>query len=67
MNKIEDFIPYLRKEISFEDNRSISMPTKRKGIVIGLRLNSVEIRENNNLTQWYPINSFSIIWKLNAV
>ena len=66
MNKAEDFIPYLRREISFDDNRSKTMPSVKKGIVIGIRLNSIEIRINNNFTDWYPINSPNINFHFNA-
>lgn len=59
-----DFIPFFNKEIYFEDNRSATMPRRSKGLIIGIRLDSVEIRVNNNMTQWYPINHNSIIYEL---
>jgi hypothetical protein len=64
MRKAEEFIPYFRKEISFEDNRSKAMPRIRKGVVIGIRLNEIEIREGNIMTTWIPINSFNIVWDI---
>jgi hypothetical protein len=67
MNKqqqAEDFFPYFRSEIEFEDNRSKTMPYKGRGEIVGIRLNSVELRVNNNITQWYPINSLNIIFYL---
>jgi hypothetical protein len=62
--KPEDFFPFFNKEISFEDNRSKTMPRKGKGIVIGIRTDSVELRVNNNISQWYPINSLNMIYYL---
>lgn len=66
MNTAEDFIPFLRKEITFEDNRSKTMPWKGKGVVIGITLDSVLIRKNNIITDWYPINSSNIIFHFNG-
>ena len=55
--KAQDFFPYLNKEIEFEDNRSLTMSHKGKGTVIGIRTNAVELRCNNNITEWYPIST----------
>jgi hypothetical protein len=60
--KPEDFFPYFLKEISFEDNRSKTMPFKGKGTLIGIRETSVEIRVGNVMTNWYDINSPYIIF-----
>lgn len=62
LRNAEDFFPYFRKEITFEDNRSQAMRARRKGTLIGIRLDSVEIRVGNNITNWYPINSPNIIF-----
>lgn len=59
--KAQDFFPYFDKEIEFEDNRSLTMPFKGKGTVIGIRTNGVELRVNNNVTQWYPIRTITSI------
>lgn len=59
------FIPYFisGKDIRFDDKRCISMPEYNiKGTVVGLRLSDVEIRVNNHVTKWYPINSLSVIF-----
>jgi len=61
--KAEDFFPYFKKEIKFDDLRSISMPQKNKtGIVVGIRESSVEIRTNNIMTKWYDFNSLKIVF-----
>ena len=56
----KDFIPYFNKEIRVFDNRSVVMPTKFIGTIVGIRLDSVEIRSNNVMTNWYPINSVRV-------
>lgn len=56
INKTEkDLFDFWQKEISVEDNRSKSMPTVRKGTVIGVKEGEVLIRVNNNVTNWYSL------------
>ena len=63
--KAEDFFPFFRKDIRFDDLRSISMPEKNRiGKVIGIREDSVELRVNNNITKWYSFNTTNIIFYL---
>lgn len=59
----QDFFPYFGKEIIVYDNRSKTMPTTFSGTLIGIRENEVEIRRNNVMTQWYPINFSNIIFE----
>lgn len=61
LKSYKDFLPLFNKEITFDDLRSISMPSYNiKGLIVGIRLDSVEIRVNNVMTQWYPINHLKI-------
>jgi hypothetical protein len=61
-----DFLPYFNKEIIFDDNRSNCMPEKNKvGLVVGIRMDSVELRVGNIIQKWYPFNHSDIVWKLN--
>lgn len=63
-----DFVPYFNKEIKFSDCRSNSMPLNNaKGTLIGIRLNEVELRVNNILTSWYPINHASVVFNIESI
>jgi hypothetical protein len=61
----KDFLPLFNTEIYFDDNRSSTMPRINvKGLIIGIRLDSIEIRERNKITHWLPIYSNSLIWHI---
>jgi hypothetical protein len=63
--KSDDFFPYFGKEIIFDDIRSTTMAQlNTKGIVVGIRLDSVEIRICNNMTNWYSFSSMNIIFHI---
>lgn len=65
MLKASDFFPFFEKEIKFDDLRSKSMPHENiSGVVVGIRLTSVELRVNNIITNWYEINSLNIIFHI---
>lgn len=57
LNIPKDFFKYWDKEIWCEDNRTKSMPSMFKGTVIGIQLDKVLLRSNNNITAWYPLNN----------
>lgn len=41
--------------IGIEDNRSTTMPSVQKGLVIGIKQDEVLLRVNSNITTWYPL------------
>ena len=56
----ENFFRFWKMEINIEDNRSLTMPSKSKGLVIGIKEGSVLIRVGNNITDWYPLNNKTV-------
>lgn len=54
------FFPFWKKEICVEDNRSRTMPSIRKGQVVGIREDAVLVRQGNVFTDWYPFNSLDL-------
>lgn len=57
----KDFFPHFGKEVGFVDTRSSTMPVlKGRGTIVGIRECSVELRVNNSMTNWYPMNSLDV-------
>ena len=60
-----EFILLFNTEIYFDDIRSKCTPRFNvKGLLIGITLDSVLIRERNEFTSWFPINSNFITWHI---
>lgn len=49
----KNMIRWMGAEIGVEDNRSNCLPLNSMGKIVGVRLNAVELRINNHITQWY--------------
>lgn len=52
----KNMIRWMDAEIGVEDKRCSTMPTSSMGKVIGVRLNAVELRIGNKMTNWYPFS-----------
>ena len=53
-------ITYFNKDIHVDDGRSKMLPTEYTGTIVGLTLDKVQVRRNNNLTEWLPLNHSKI-------
>jgi hypothetical protein len=55
LEKAEDFFIRWEKSVWVDDKRSGTMPSCKKGIVIGVTHDRVLIRFNNVISSWMPI------------
>lgn len=55
-----ELIKYFDLEIEVEDDRSKIIPQHYVGRITGITLDKIQIRRNNNLSEWMPLNNSSV-------